>query len=656
MPVRANDEAVPPATRGQRLAVQQVGTEAGSELTVKIVDRGSNEARRSLLPTGSRHHRHVGRCSKSTIECGKRAFNGSMASLCCVNRDKGAPASIVGPTDHYSWQGEMNMRTQVGIVGAGPAGLLLSQLLHLRGIESVIIESRSREAIEATIRAGVLEQGTVDLMTEIGAGDRLKREGFVHHGFEIRFQGRNHRINLQELANGRVITVYAQHEVLKDLIKLRLETGGQIHFEAKAEAVDEVTGTSPKIRFTTKEGKAEELACDFVAGCDGSYGVCRKAVPEGEVRKDYFRVYPAGWFGILAKAPPSSDELIYAHHERGFALVSTRSPSVQRLYFQCDPADKVENWSDDRIWAELHARVSGDGFRLKEGEIFQKGIIPLRSFVCEPMQHGRLFLAGDAAHSVPPTGAKGLNLAAADVHVLARAIGRALRVQQHRPAGGLHVDRAAPRVAGSVVLLVHDPAAAPVPGCERFRSEAAAGRAPARDQLARGRDHHRRELCRPAALLSSSRPTSYQRMRSMPAARTVDVQTFLNEHPFSRFQWVIFALCFCVVLLDGFDTAAIGYIAPSLITEWGIGAAGSGAGPECGAVRLGLRRTVLGTTGRSPRPQDGVGRLGAGHGCCLPHVRVRRQPGPTCRLAFHHGPWAWRRHAQCRHFDERVLP
>lgn len=315
------------------------------------------------------------------------------------------------------------MRTQVGIVGAGPAGLLLSQLLHLRGIENVIVESRSREAIEQTIRAGVLEQSTVDLMTEIGAGDRLKREGFVHHGFEIRFQGRSHRINLQDLANGRVITVYAQHEVLKDLIKLRLDQGGQILFEAKAEGVEDVTSDKPKIRFTTKEGKAEELACDLVAGCDGSYGVARKAVPEGTVRKDYFRVYPAGWFGILAKAPPSSDELIYAHHERGFALVSTRSPSVQRLYFQCDPNDKVENWPDERIWEELHARVSGNGFRLKDGEIFQKGIIPLRSFVCEPMQHGRLFLAGDAAHSVPPTGAKGLNLAAADVHVLARAIG-----------------------------------------------------------------------------------------------------------------------------------------------------------------------------------------------------------------------------------------
>jgi p-hydroxybenzoate 3-monooxygenase len=314
------------------------------------------------------------------------------------------------------------MRTQVAIVGAGPAGLLLSQMLHMRGIESVIIESRSREAIEATIRAGVLEQSTVDLMTQIGAGERMKREGFVHHGFELRFAGRSHRINLLDLANGRVITVYAQHEVLKDLIKLRLETGGQIHFEAKATALEDVTSNDPKVRFTSKEGEEKELVSDFIAGCDGGYGISRTAIPEGSVRKDYFRIYPFGWFGILAKAPPSSDELIYAHHDRGFALISTRSPDVQRMYFQCDPKDSVDNWSDENIWKELQARTAGEGFQIKEGPIFQKGIIPLRSFVCEPMQHGRLFLAGDAAHSVPPTGAKGLNLAAADVHVLARAL------------------------------------------------------------------------------------------------------------------------------------------------------------------------------------------------------------------------------------------
>src|SRR5215212_55480 len=268
----------------------------------------------------------------------------------------------------------MNTRTQVGIIGAGPAGLLLSHMLHLRGIDSVVIESRLREAIEATIRAGVLEQSTVDLMVEIGAGERMKREGFVDHGFNLRFNGESHRIDLQDLAKGRVITVYPQHEVLKDLIQLRLDTGGQILFETKVTDFEDVTG-SPVIHFTDQEGRAGWLACDFIAGCDGGYGVSRKAVPEGSVRKDYYRVYPFGWFGILAKAPPSSDELIYTHHERGFALVSTRSPDVQRMYFQCDPNDSVDSWPDDRIWAELQARVEGDGFRLKEGSIFQKGVI-----------------------------------------------------------------------------------------------------------------------------------------------------------------------------------------------------------------------------------------------------------------------------------------
>ena len=311
------------------------------------------------------------------------------------------------------------MRTQVGIIGAGPAGLMLSHLLHLRGIESVMIESRTREAIEATIRAGVLEQSTVDLMTESGVGERLKREGFVHQGIEIRFSGRSHRINLYELTGGRVITVYAQHEVLKDLIRARTEAGGQILFGVRATGVEEVQSDNPAIRFT-QDGEEQKLVCDFVAGCDGSYGIARAAIPE-TVRTDYLRLYPLGWFGILAEAPPSSDELIYSNHERGFVLVSTRSHRVQRMYFQCDPSDSVENWSDAQIWEELQTRMAG--FRLNEGEIFQKGIIPLRSFVCEPMQYGRLFLAGDAAHTVPPTGAKGLNLAVADVHVLARAIG-----------------------------------------------------------------------------------------------------------------------------------------------------------------------------------------------------------------------------------------
>jgi p-hydroxybenzoate 3-monooxygenase len=244
----------------------------------------------------------------------------------------------------------------------------------------------------------------------------------VHEGFELRFNGQGHRIDLADLTNGRSITVYPQHEVLKDLIALRLATGGQIHFEATVDRLEDVTEAKPKVHFTDKGGTARLLHCDFIAGCDGGYGVSRAAIPEGSVRRDFFRVYPFGWFGILAKAARSSHELIYAHHNSGFALISTRSADVQRMYFQCDPNDKTENWSDDRIWSELQARVAGGGFRLKEGQIFQKGIIPLRSFVSEPMQYGRLFLAGDAAHSVPPTGAKGLNTAAADVHVLARAL------------------------------------------------------------------------------------------------------------------------------------------------------------------------------------------------------------------------------------------
>jgi p-hydroxybenzoate 3-monooxygenase len=313
-------------------------------------------------------------------------------------------------------------RTQVGIIGAGPAGLMLSHLLHLAGISSVIVETRSRKAIEETIRAGVLEQNTVDLMVETGVGERLKREGFVHGGFDFRFEGHSHRIDLTKLTGGRSITVYAQHEVLKDLIQARLDAGADIRFEAKDVALHDVTG-SPRITFTQKDGTPGEIECEIIGGCDGSYGVSRPAIP-AEKRRDFLRIYPFGWFGILAEAPPSSEELIYARHERGFALISTRSPEVQRMYFQCDPADSVDNWSDDRVWEELQTRTEGEGFRLTEGRIFQKNIVPMRSFVCEPMQHGRLFIAGDAAHTVPPTGAKGLNLAVADVFVLSRAIER----------------------------------------------------------------------------------------------------------------------------------------------------------------------------------------------------------------------------------------
>jgi p-hydroxybenzoate 3-monooxygenase len=318
----------------------------------------------------------------------------------------------------------MAHHTQVGIVGAGPAGLLLGQMLHLAGVDSIIVEARNRPEIEATIRAGVLEQSTVDLMHQIGASERLAREGFVHEGFDMRFGGASHRIDLADLTDGRVITVYPQHEVLKDLIELRLSTGRPLLFERKVTAIEDVTSEAPRILFEAPDGTADEIVCDIVVACDGGHSIGRRAIPEGTVRHDFTRVYPFGWFGILCEAEPSSHELIYANHPRGFSLISTRSPGVQRMYFQCDPHDSVDNWSEDRIWSELQARVAGADFRLKEGPIFQKGIIPLRSFVSEPMQHGRLFLAGDAAHSVPPTGAKGLNLAAADVFVLGRALER----------------------------------------------------------------------------------------------------------------------------------------------------------------------------------------------------------------------------------------
>ncbi|GJH10932.1 4-hydroxybenzoate 3-monooxygenase [Caballeronia novacaledonica] len=315
------------------------------------------------------------------------------------------------------------MRTQVGIIGAGPAGLLLSHLLHLRGIESVVLEARSQNAIESTIRAGVLEQGTMDTLNQAGLGARMQAEGALHHGFELAFEGQRRRIALTELT-GHSITVYAQHEVIKDLVAARLAANGALKFNVSNVSLhdfQEGSDRKPRIKYQ-HEGRDEELECDFIIGCDGSQGVARQSIPEA-VRQDYQRIYPFGWFGILVEAPPSSDELIYARHDRGFALISTRSPGVQRMYFQCDPKDTVDAWSDDRIWAELHARVdSADGWQITEGKIFQKNIVGMRSFVSTPMQSGKLFLAGDAAHIVPPTGAKGLNLAVSDVRVLNAAL------------------------------------------------------------------------------------------------------------------------------------------------------------------------------------------------------------------------------------------
>jgi p-hydroxybenzoate 3-monooxygenase len=335
------------------------------------------------------------------------------------------------------------MRTQVGIIGAGPAGLLLSHLLHLHGIESVVLECRTREDIEATIRAGVLEQGTRDVLVDAGVGERMLREGAVHHGIDLAFDGRRHRIPLTELT-GRSITVYAQHEVIKDLVAARLAAEGQLLFEASDVSLHGLESAQPQIRFH-HDNEAWQLDCDYVVGCDGFHGISRGAIP-ADARTDYTRTYPFGWFGILVEAPPSSDELIYAQHPRGFALISTRSPSVQRMYFQCDPHDDVAKWSDDRIWHELHTRVENrDGWRLTEGPIFQKNVVAMRSFVSTPMQYGRLFLAGDAAHIVPPTGAKGLNLAVADVWRLTTALVAALREGQGDALAG-YSDAASRRI------------------------------------------------------------------------------------------------------------------------------------------------------------------------------------------------------------------
>jgi p-hydroxybenzoate 3-monooxygenase len=313
------------------------------------------------------------------------------------------------------------MKTQVGIVGAGPAGLLLGHLLHLQGIESVQIENRSREYCESRIRAGVLEHGTAELLAQVGVGERMKREGLVHHGIYLRFRRKSHHVNFPELTGGKSITVYGQHEVVRDLIAARLTAGARILFEVEDVSVDDLESSAPRIRFRSGGGE-HEISCDFIAGCDGFHGVCRPSIPAGELQT-HEEIYPFGWLGILANVAPSSDELIYSRHERGFALLSMRSPEVSRLYLQCAPDEDLERWPDERIWQELQERfATDDGWKLKEGPITQKGVTAMRAFLVEPMQYGRLYLLGDAAHIVPPTGAKGLNLAVADVRVYAGAL------------------------------------------------------------------------------------------------------------------------------------------------------------------------------------------------------------------------------------------
>lgn len=310
--------------------------------------------------------------------------------------------------------------TQVGIVGAGPAGLMLSHLLHLSGIGSIILEARSRAYCEERIRAGVLEHTSVEMLRQSGVGERLDREGLRHEGIELGLDGVRHRIPFLELT-GKCVTVYGQQEVVKDLIARRLRDGGNLRFECGEVSLHDIEGTRPLIRIE-KDGTMDDIRCDYIAGCDGFHGISRLSIPDGFLTV-YERSYPFAWLGILAEAAPSREELLYMHHERGFALYSMRSPRITRLYLQCLPDEDIDQWSDDRIWSELHLRLNcSDGWRPGEGRILQKGVTGMRSLVVEPLQYGRLFLAGDAAHIVPPTGAKGMNLAFADVYYLAEAL------------------------------------------------------------------------------------------------------------------------------------------------------------------------------------------------------------------------------------------
>lgn len=313
------------------------------------------------------------------------------------------------------------IKTQVGIVGAGPAGLMLSHLLHKSGIESVVVEKRSRKEIEETVRAGILEHGSVDMLVQSGVSDRVLKDGYEHEGIELRFNGENHRINFKELV-GESVWLYPQTDVFMDLAAARERDGGDVRYSVTDSQVLDMTTDTPKIHFTDAEGQDYEIQCEILAGTDGSRGICKWAIPQ-EHRSDYFIEYPFAWFGILTEAPPSAPELIYANSDRGFALISQRTETLQRMYFQCDPKEDASKWTEDQIWEELQSRMEGpDGFQLKRGPITEQMVLPFRSYVCEPMRYGRMFLAGDASHTVPPTGAKGLNLALADVKVLHEAI------------------------------------------------------------------------------------------------------------------------------------------------------------------------------------------------------------------------------------------
>ena len=315
--------------------------------------------------------------------------------------------------------GRTPITTQVAIMGAGPAGLMLSHLLAQQGIDSVVVEIRSRRRIEETVRAGILEHGTVNLLVDSGVSDRVLREGDRHDGIELRFNGESHRIDFKELV-GESVWLYPQTDVFMDLAARREADGGDVRYSVTDTSVHDLEG-KPKLWFTDADGEEFEVEADFLVGADGSRSHCRRQVPES-ARTQYFHEYPFAWFGILAQAPRSSEELIYANSEHGFALISQRTETVQRMYFQCDPTENAADWDDERIWAELRKRVNGNGFELKEGPVLEKMVLPFRSFVHAPMRHGNLFLAGDAAHTVPPTGAKGLNLAINDVRLLAEGL------------------------------------------------------------------------------------------------------------------------------------------------------------------------------------------------------------------------------------------
>jgi len=333
--------------------------------------------------------------------------------------------------------------TTVGIVGGGPAGLMLSHLLATIGIDTVVVDNRSRLEIEQTVRAGILERDSVRLLVDSGVSDRVLREGHEHQGIDLAFGGAGHRVDFQGLT-GSSVWLYPQTDVFIDLAAARDRAGGDVRFGVSGTTVVDITADRPGIMFTDGEGRQQEIRCDYLIGADGSRSICRQEIPVGE-RRDYFREYPFAWFGILCEAPMSAPELVYNHSDRGFALISQRTETVQRMYFQCDPAEDVAAWSDDRIWSELQARVGANGYVLAEGPITSRMVLPFRSYVCEPMRYGNLLLAGDAAHTVPPTGAKGLNLALADVRVLAELLERAV-LKSDPDALGEYTDRALTRV------------------------------------------------------------------------------------------------------------------------------------------------------------------------------------------------------------------